>query len=283
MVRARLTLLVFTALSALASGTAQAADYSQPMPAPQPIYVQPPPPPEFGGNWYLRGQVGVGMTNGSVDYTTVTDGILKQNSFSDTYFIGGGVGYEWNSWLRFDATAEYRAKSPVTAYVSNSGGTIGDIYQGQLSSWVFLANAYVDLGTWECFTPFVGFGIGTARNSSLNFFDTNQTTTGYGFGQNPSEWHFAYALHAGIAYNVSKNFKVEMAYRYLNYGSVTDTVDCSVTCTHDQFKFDKLTSQDIMLSFRWSFCCDLPSPEPRYVYTPPPVYTPPQPPLRSRG
>ncbi|HEX3441465.1 MAG TPA: outer membrane beta-barrel protein [Pseudolabrys sp.] len=281
MVRARLKMSMVVMLGALASSTAQAADYSQPLPAPQqPIYVQPPPPQNFGDGWYLRGQVGVAMNSKpSLEYTTETNATLQHNDIADSSFIGGGVGYEWNNWLRFDATAEYRAKSQVNALVTYPPGGI-DQYQGYLKSWVFLANAYVDLGTWECFTPFIGFGVGGAYNTLSDFTDVNPNG-GYGFGRNPSEWHFAYALHAGVAYNVSKNLKIEMAYRYLNYGSITDTVDCSVTCTHDQFKFDKLTSQDIMLSFRWSFCCDLPPPEPRYVYTPP-AYTPP-PPLRSRG
>jgi opacity protein-like surface antigen len=276
MVRARLTISMLVMLSALASSAAQAADYSQPLPPPPVYYQPPPPPPEFGGNWYLRGQVGVGINSKpNLEYTTVTDATLQHNDISDSFFVGGGVGYEWNNWLRFDATAEYRAKSRVYAFVTYPPGHI-DEYQGNLKSWVFLANAFVDLGTWECFTPFVGFGVGGAYNTLSDFTDVNPNG-GYGFGRNPSQWHFAWALHAGVAYEVSKNLKIELAYRYLNYGSITDTVDCSVTCTHDQFKFDKLTSQDIMLSFRWSFCCDLPPP-PRYVYTPPPP-----PPLRSRG
>jgi hypothetical protein len=32
--------------------------------------------------------------------------------------------------------------------------------QGNISSAVFLANGYVDLGTWWCFTPFIGAGVG---------------------------------------------------------------------------------------------------------------------------
>jgi opacity protein-like surface antigen len=285
MVRARLKMSLLVTLGALASGAAHAADYSQPLPPP-PVYVAPPPPPEFGGGWYLRGQVGAGIASkASLEYTTQTDATLQHNDSADTFFVGGGVGYEWNNWLRFDATAEYRTKSRQYAFVTypvtsipNASGL--DEYQGYLKSWVFLANAYVDLGTWECFTPFVGFGVGGAYNTLSDFTDVNPNG-GFGFGRNPSEWHFAWALHAGVAYNVSKNLKLELAYRYLNYGSITDTIDCNVTCTHDQFKFDKLTAQDIMLSFRWSFCCDLPSPEPRYVYQPP-AYAPP-PPLRSRG
>jgi opacity protein-like surface antigen len=280
MVGARLRILSLAAFALLAANTAHAADYTQPLP-PQPVYTPPPPPQECCSNWYLRGDVGIGLnTNFNLDYTTTTGATLRQNTNEDSFFLGGGVGYYWNNWLRFDVTAEYRSKSRLYALVTYSPGGI-DEYQGNLKSWVFLANAYVDLGTWYCLTPFVGVGIGGAYNTLSDFSDVNPTG-GYGFGRNPSEWHPAYALYAGLAYNVSKNFKVELAYRYLDYGSITDTVDCSTSCTHDKFKFGPLTSNDIMLSLRWS-CCELtaPPPPPQYVYTPPPpVYTPP---LRSRG
>jgi opacity protein-like surface antigen len=280
----RLQLLTVTSLALIAATGARAADYTPP--PPPPVYVQPPPSEPCCDNWYLRGQIGAGMLKASLTYTTQTDAILQHSSNADTYFVGGGIGYEWNNWLRFDATAEYRAKSRVYAFVTYPPSGI-DEYQGNISSWVMLANAYVDLGTWNCFTPFVGVGIGGAYNTLSDLSDVNPNG-GYGFGHNPSSWSLAWALHAGVAYNVSKNFKVELAYRYLNYGSISDTIDCSVTCTHDELKY-KLTSQDIMLGFRWT-CCELPAPPappPQYVYAPPPVYTPPPaytpPPLRSRG
>ena len=40
---------------------------------------------------------------------------IDQQEMGDAYFIGGGFGYQWNSWLRFDATAEYRAKTKFKA------------------------------------------------------------------------------------------------------------------------------------------------------------------------
>ena len=101
-------------------------------------------------------------------------------------------------------------------------------------------------------------------------------TGGFGFGRNPSEWHLAWALHAGVAYNVTKTFKVELAYRYLNYGSVTDTIDCVGGCNPDSYKIGNLYSHDIKLGFRWT-CCEPPPPE-RYVYRPPPPPDAPPPP-----
>src|ERR1019366_7196269 len=103
------TLAVLAALTA--SPVVRAADL--PM---SPVVAQ----PEVS-NWYLRGYVGIGM-NGtpSLDYlpapANVGNGFaFDQHSIADTFFTGFGVGYEWNSWLRFDVTGEYRGKTQVNA------------------------------------------------------------------------------------------------------------------------------------------------------------------------
>ena len=248
----RFRLSAFAALAVLTAGAAHAADYSQPYqpPPPQPIIIQQ-PQEDCCNNWYLRGQVGIGMnSNYDLDYliNPLNSQRLRLSSSTRSptpFFIGGGVGYEFNNWLRFDVTGEYRAKTQVNAFGSytNGGGTFGDDYQGYLKSWVFLANAYVDLGTWQCFTPFVGAGIGGAYVTMADLTDTGIGTSGRGIGRNSSKWNLAWALYAGVAYNVSKNLKIELTYRYLNYGSVTDTIDCEGGCNADSYKFSNLHSQ----------------------------------------
>jgi hypothetical protein len=52
---------------------------------------------------------------------------------------------------------------------------------------------------------------------------------------------------------VSQNFSVELAYRYLSYGSVTDQVNCMGGCNPDSYKLQNLTSQDLMLGIRFRF------------------------------
>lgn len=285
----RLKILIVASLALTGIGAAQAADYAPP--PPPPVYVQPPPPPEpCCDTWYLRGFVGVGMNSGKdaefiQNPANNSDFSFDHTSYNDQMFIGGGVGYAWNNWLRFEGTAEYRSKSHVSAFghYTNGGGFFLDTYDANIKSWVFLANAFVDLGTWNCFTPFVGAGVGTAYNTITNFSDINPSAPSFGTGTDSSEWHLAWALYAGVSYEVTKNFSMDLTYRYLNYGSVTGTINCFSGCNApDSFKFGDLHSHDIMLGFRW-MCCDLPVREqPRVVYTPPPVYTEP-PPLRSRG
>jgi opacity protein-like surface antigen len=102
-----------TAVAPIATA-AQAADYPQP---PPPIIV---PPPQECCDWYLRGHVGVGMAGGAdaeyiINPANSNNFAFESTSYSDAYFIGFGIAYEFNHWLRFDVTAEYRAKSRVYA------------------------------------------------------------------------------------------------------------------------------------------------------------------------
>ena len=92
-----------------------------------------------------------------------------------------GVGYEWNSWFRFDVTGEYRTKAAFKATgrfteFCAGGGNCFDVNTGNFSSAVFLANAYVDLGTWWCLTPFIGAGVGGARNMITGVQDLGLNT-----------------------------------------------------------------------------------------------------------
>jgi len=292
MVRTRFMLSALAALAVLATSAAHAADYHQPPPQPQ--YIPPPPPQECCAvteNWYLRGFIGAGINgNFNLDITPFpSDNFIASHSIGDSLFVGGGIGYNWNNWLRFDATAEYRAKSRVTALVATSspGPVAVDQYEANLSSWVLLLNAFVDLGTWECFTPFIGAGIGGAYNRISNFTDVTPNVfafgadgSSFGLGRGTSTWSFAWALYAGMSYAITKNFNIDLTYRYLNFGSAKDTIDCNGGAGCNDFKFKDLHSNDIMIGLRWT-CCET-APPPRYVYQPQP-YVPPPPPLQSRG
>ncbi len=290
------------AASILAGNSASAADMPQ-LPPPQMTMMPVPVLQNFEG-WYLRGDVGVGMTQlGKFEWIpnpagNPTDFAIETFSIGDSAFVGAGIGYEYNNWLRFDITGEYRSKASIFAfgtYTAFCAGACQDVYNAHLKSWVFLANAYADLGTWWCFTPFVGVGIGGAYNKFESLTDFGPQTGGRGFGRNSAEWDTAWALHAGVAYAASKNLKIELAYRYLNMGSVTDLIDCVGGCLPDSYRLKDITSHDFRIGLR-VLCCETPReqpyvyPQPAYVPQPqvltvPPTYAPPpqQPPLVRKG
>ena len=252
-----------------------AADLAPLAPPMMPPRVQAPVEDCCGG-WYLRGDIGVGRQEFSDFIHTQTNSAfvwpaswrIDQREMGDAFFIGAGIGYQWNSWLRFDATAEYRMKNSFKAIGSYTEfcptGRCFDVYDANHSAAVVMANAYIDLGTWMCLTPFVGVGAGYARHSFTGFTDVgfiSDGTTGFGFSQSDStDWKFAWAVHAGVAYNVTNNFKVEFAYRYLNMGNVDTGV---IGCTHGGcltgngpaafYTFQTLDSHDFKLGMRWMF------------------------------
>src|SRR4051794_28519086 len=156
-------LMAAGAASLLLSSATFAAD----MPiAPPPAYYPPPPPQEFGG-WYLRGDVG--FSNQSVKrLNNVQDATLLTQTQTMDFATGGifqlGVGYQINNWLRADITGQYRGKSAFSGQDLNAvnfGGVVHNgvaTYTANKSELLFLANAYVDLGTWWCVPPFIGAG-----------------------------------------------------------------------------------------------------------------------------
>ena len=91
---------------------------------------------------------------------------------------------------------------------------------------------------------------------------------GLAFGDNVSKWNFAWALHAGVAYKVSPNFTVELAYRYLDMGDGLTgdlrTFDGTNNIVNPT-TFKGLTSHDLKLGLRWNFD----SPQQPPVYAPP--------------
>jgi len=277
-------LLASVAALAMFGTIAHAAD----MPAPvQQVIYQPVPVQEFSG-WYLRGDIG--MTNQqlkNLDYFrfSQTSGFawLDEGGFTSSPLFGLGIGYQYNDWLRFDLTGEYRGKAEFHALDRyNDGGTQRtNDYTATKREWLFLANAYVDLGTWWCVTPFIGAGAGFANITIDHFRDTNVTLAGGGYADSGTVTNFAWALHAGLAYKVNPNFTVELAYRYLNMGDGETGIAYNLngSTSGQVFTFKDITSHDLKFGVRWSLQDSAPGVKPAF-YAPPPVsksyYTPPQ-------
>jgi len=279
-------ILALAGAAATMSTVALAADFPPALPI-QPAYQS---APASDSGWYLRGDVGVGAQRFEAfdhfqtnqNFVWPASWTIVQKQTDDTTFVDFGVGYQVNNWLRFDATGEYRASAKFKVIGSyhefcptNAGtATCFDQYDGSHSAEVFMLNAYLDLGTWWCLTPFVGAGVGGAWNSVTSVSDLGiQNIFAPGFGYSASDasnWNLAWSAQAGLAYNVSSNLKLELAVRYMNLGSIkTPIVNCSsagCSGTNGPAAFYTLTnfdSLDLKLGMRWMFQPEAP------VYAPP--------------
>lgn len=231
--------------------------------------LSPPPPPmapmepvsDFGGGWYLRGDVGVShYQGGKFSNPSLPNSTFYGEDLGSGGFAGVGVGYQFNSWFRADVTGEYRFSTGVTAQDRDQGGGfLGyERYKGHYSAGVFLVNAYFDLGTWHGITPFVGAGVGYAQNNMTGFDTSTQIILPFpgvsgGTIRDKSHGNLAWALHAGLSYDVTPNVKLELAYRYLNLGQGrTGLVDCYCNNVAPGFRIKDIESHDIKLGMRWA-------------------------------
>jgi opacity protein-like surface antigen len=272
--------LASAAVVGLAS-LAHAADLLPP--APQ---MEPPPPPmaaaEFTG-WYLRGDVGVGVASGNPGVGISPNPLVglpsdAYNSFynaslSASALFDVGVGYQINNWLRFDVTGEYRGGSHFQVLeqvgIPSIPAQYGDFYRGDAASLIGLVN---DLGTWWGVTPFLGAGVGVANNRLSGVTDQGFACNGFcspsgGYLANGSNTSLAWALMAGLDFNVTENLKLELGYRFLDYGKLkTGGSNCfngtgvnggfsAAFCGGSSYSLATrdLYSQDFRLGLRWDF------------------------------
>ena len=268
-------------LAALSATAANAADMPQLMP---PMHM--PPIEEVVGGWYLRGDIG--MTNQGFKslfqrlYNAPGTSVEQVgHGWDSAPFFGIGVGYKVNEWFRADLTAEYRGKANFhgSDNVTFTGGIGVDNYSGSKSEWVFMANVYVDLGTWHNLTPYIGAGVGGSYNRIHSFRDDGFTNIGgvqsnsVAYAEDYSKWQLAWAVHAGLTYRVTSSFSVDLGYRYIDLGSAqtgpTRAFDASFT-NGGPFYFNKLHSHDFKLGVRW-------------MLEPPMKSEPYMPPLMRRG
>jgi opacity protein-like surface antigen len=300
----RLKILGVASALAVSIASANAADM-----LPPPLIHSPMPSMpsiDIGGNWYLRGDVGVGMYADPkvslVDQTAPPDLNFLSKGMGEGAIIGAGVGYQFNSWLRADVTAQYRAgvnfsgldRGTYVANAFNVGTGVNEpttwafnnVYGGKVSAFVALANGYIDLGTWNCLTPYIGFGVGVANLRFGPLSDQGVVgpintavyngfgPTGGGYAAEKTKTNFAWAVHAGVAYDVNPNLKLELGYSYLNMGSVNsgDIVSSflNTNTRNNYIRLKDIQSHDFKIGMRWMFgdpnCCAKP------MAPPPPAY-----------
>lgn len=249
----------------VAASAAQAADIIEP-----PVYPAPEVIPQVVSGWYLRGDIGMsaqqlhgGLDNVLYDAVDTTFTMLDPGHFSSAPTFQVGVGYKVSDWLRTDVTLQYRGKADFAAldtYVYDNGidpvETGTDDFTAKKSEWLVMANAYVDLGTWQGVTPYVGAGIGASRNTISDFRDINVPQNSVAYGGDHSQWQLAWALHAGLGFQVTERLTLDLGYSYLNLGDAKSgdliTFD-GTNNVNNPMEFNEITSHDFKFGLRYSF------------------------------
>jgi opacity protein-like surface antigen len=137
-------------------------------------------------------------------------GVKLQGNTGNSDIFDIGAGSRVLPYLRWDATLSYLPSMKFTG----SGNA------AHMNSWVGMVNGYIDLNglmpaAFGPFQPYVDAGIGGASNT----IDTLDTTLGTGAAiSGNTRTSFAYGLGAGIAYPLTPQVSLDLAYRYLDLG-----------------------------------------------------------------
>lgn len=255
----KLTKIVLIAIAAsFAAGSALAEEPSylglkrRYVPAPAPV------PETF--NWYIRADIGVGITSSNIGesgllgngpgadfWAAANQPVRWFDGTSDAFFQGGiGFGKYLSPRFRMDATLDFKTADeygsngiqtynevnapPVGGLNGNTVRVTGTEHVDVIDG-VGLINAYLDLVPRGYLTPYVGLGAGFAvRNIDRSHSSTEVQLDGGGVPTGASrQWSgddkenkFAPAVSAtaGLAWAITPGTILDINYRYTYIGSV---------------------------------------------------------------
>ena len=234
-------LFITSLLLSSSAGSALAADMNYPVPSPEFTNV------EYGSGWYLRGDIGYTLsTESTLSYFSDARYDYDNQSLDNAHSWSIGAGYNFNDTFRADLTFERSAghdwRGTSVGTLCGGLGTEGDCYSEDSASFdrnTLMANAYVSLGTYHGFTPYVGAGLGLTHlewsGYSSDAYCTvdpgEDCTYGAHTGLTPDpETYFGgttsydgesvtaltYALTTGFDYRLTQNWLMDVGYKYTN-------------------------------------------------------------------
>lgn len=197
--------------------------YRTPVPAPIPAPVE-------EAEWYFRGDFAAGFgASPSVNVlgTNLVENVFGTGQWSQSFepsFTGTvGVGYVWGPHIRTDFTVDIHSimhveetatGTPIAPFVT--AGTAED--KTKFMSTILMLNGYYDFRTGTPWTPYLGGGLGFAVNQLTQSYTDTANYYGVTASQRSTDVQFAAAAMAGVTYDVSSFWAIDVNYRFLHIG-----------------------------------------------------------------
>jgi outer membrane autotransporter protein len=179
----------------------------------------------------------------------------KDSSFGGALAIG--YNFQQNFDLPIRTEIEYAMRSESKGDFSDAyyiGGALikesGSMKFGVQS--VFL-NVFFDINTGTQFTPYVGGGLGVAIiDTDGNYKVTEDGNTLFDNSASNSETNFAFNLAAGVGYDVSDNFTLDLGYRYADFGEgeTGNVIDVSNVSLKGEAR---IVAHEVLFGLRYEF------------------------------
>lgn len=192
--------------------------------------------------------------------------LAARGDFGQSALFEFGVGLELTPWFRLEADFDHR---PGLAFDGNANfrkaGTdqpvSGSVTQSALMGFAYL-EPLAALGYDWRLKPFIGAGIGVSRNQTgeMTYDFPELSQPAYSVMPGGTQYDFAWAATAGLAFDVNATMTIDIAYRYSDLGSIeTDSATLFIQRSTRQLTIPiapteaGLATQSVTVSTRFRF------------------------------
>ncbi len=128
----------------------------------------------------------------------------------------------------------------------------------RVQTYSMMFNTYYDFGKHAGFVPYVGAGIGFAYHKMGDVTITDPNSPAVQFGD--EQLSFAWALMAGVGYQLSERMILDVGYRYIDMGLARSSHgDNTFAFWNPRLELDDLRAHEFKLGLRYHFgggdCC----------------------------
>lgn len=184
--------------------------------------------------------------------------------------FGIGFGYNISPWLSTLLSTDWRGVYNYKQYQTvTQGGTVNPL--GNKTRYFDLKNTnlmlsiiangsgidhmYIDFNNGSMLTPFIGAGLGAAKNDLTNFHSVEVANPGINKSYMNSKTAYSFAAQAmtGLTYVINKNFGVDLGYRFY-YGGKFKTNDYVIDAKSSTAPWEaKLLTNEVFVNLKYAF------------------------------
>jgi opacity protein-like surface antigen len=156
---------------------------------------------------------------GSFPINTMLNGL---DDFSPSPMVGVGVGFKILPFLRTDVTASYRPGYNQ----STTDPATGLLQKSDIKSLAAFLNGYFDIPTGTSISPYVGAGVGAARNQVGTTTVTDGVTTLSVPGATKTS--FAYQAMVGLSIPIFVGVAFDAGYHFVDVGRFSTSANGNI-------------------------------------------------------
>lgn len=157
---------------------------------------------------YFAGYLGLN-TYSDLDYSDTTSGTAGHMQMKNAVSLAGALGLRLTEQLRLEGEISRRKADLDRITINNLGEFEMD---GEVASWLYLANFYYDLYQWQWrhLLPYVSVGVGAVHHEG----DLSDSS-GFASDAADSSVGLAWQVGGGLKYRLDPDLAISGGYRYI--------------------------------------------------------------------